>query len=258
MPAGGSASRAAVHCASTVALRLGGGSDRVEYHLSRGGLIDTGTDGDYVVAGRRDGALPRGLVTVDTGDGLDWITWFGAPSATSLTADDNVIDGIANENLLVHNAEAFQGTDFADRLWGSARADVFLGGNGDDSLAGGDGGDLFVSIDADGADDHHGGPGIDGVNYGPRSASVGVNVSLDNVANDGVPFERDNVRSNVENVFGTPGPDKLFSFAAFSTLDGGGGDDDRLEGGAGPDNLVGGPGPRHAARRDRRRHRLGS
>jgi hypothetical protein len=235
---------ATVECApgtAKVALHLLGGSDRVDWRAPQAATIDTGADSDHVAAGHRPGNLPRGLVTIVGGDGFDWISWSDAPGPTSVTADDDVLDGIAGENLLVHGFEGYQGSPFADRLWGSARADAFLGGNGDDSLAGGDGGDLFVSVDGDGADDHHGGPGIDGINYGPRSASPGVNVSLDNVANDGAPFERDNVRSNVENVFGTPGPDKLFSFAAFSTLDGGGGDD-RLEGGAGPDNLVGGPG----------------
>ncbi|MDW5597221.1 calcium-binding protein [Conexibacter stalactiti] len=226
---------------ASLSLRLAGGSDRLDYRAPQAAFVDAGPDSDYVTAGHREGSLPRGVVTLAGGDGFDWISWFDAPSATSVTADDNVLDGIANENLLVHGFEGFHGTAFADRLWGSARADVFLGGNGDDSLAGGDGGDLFVTVDGDGADDHHGGPGVDGINYAPRSATPGVNVSLDNVANDGAPFERDNVRGNVENVTGTPGPDKLFSFSAFSTLDGLGGDD-RLEGGDGPDQLIGGAG----------------
>lgn len=235
---------AAVECAAGTAklsLQLLGGSDRVDWQAPQSGTISTGADSDNIAAGHRPGNLPRGLVTVDAGDGFDWISWFDAPSAVSVTADDDVLDGIAGENLLVHGVEGYAGSAFADRLWGSARADVFLGNGGDDSLAGGDGGDLFVSVESDGADDHHGGPGVDGINYGPRGAAQGVNVSLDNVANDGVPFERDNVRSNVENVTGTPGPDKLFSFSAFSTLDGGAGDD-RLEGGDGPDHLIGGAG----------------
>lgn len=224
-----------------VAILLGGGNDRVEYRAPQAARIETGSGGDSIHAGGRDPSLPRQLVTIDGGDGFDWIEWARADRAVSVTADDDVLDGVAGENLLVRNLEGYQGSRFADRLFGSPRADVFIGNGGDDVLAGGEGGDLFVTTERDGADDHHGGPGVDGIHYGTRSGTTGVTVTLDNVADDGLPFERDQVRSNVENVTGTSFDDRLFSFGAFSTLDGGAGND-RLDGDAGPDQLIGGPG----------------
>ena len=77
-----------------------------------------------------------------------------------------------------------------------------------------------------------------------------VNVSLDDVANDGnaAASENDNVRTDVEDVWGGPGddhlvgndgPNKLFGDAGNDHLDGLGGDDELL-GGDGSDFLDGG------------------
>lgn len=245
--------------AARLELRLGAGQDRVDYQAPHAGLVDMGPDADYVQAGHRNPSLPRGTVTVDGGDSLDWIYWHDARGPVSVTADDNLLDGVAGEHLLVHNFEAYQGSAFDDRLWGGARADTFLANGGDDNVAGGAGGDLFIATQDDGTDDYHGGPDIDGIHYGTRSGTTGVNVSLDNVANDGVPFERDQVRSNVENITGTAGNDKLLSEGAFSTIDGGAGNDyidgatgnDVLIGGQGRDTLIGGPGVDNLAAADR-------
>jgi Ca2+-binding RTX toxin-like protein len=72
--------------------------------------------------------------------------------------------------------------------------------------------------------------------------SSNLNVSLDNVANDGVSGEGDNVKSSVEKVQGGSGDDTLSAnFAAFTgnaVLDGAGGND-TIIGGSANDTLFG-------------------
>jgi len=113
------------------------------------------------------------------------------------------------------------------------------GGGGRDQLAGGAGDDLFRSPSPDGADDYHGGPDRDAIDYFGRNQPLVV--ELNNVDDDGERDERDNVRSNVENLNGGSAGDVLRSLGAFSRLEGRGGDD-FLFGDAGPDTLIGGPG----------------
>src|SRR4051794_41937228 len=45
-----------------------------------------------------------------------------------------------------------------------------------------------------------GGPGVDTADY--SGALAGINVTIDDVANDGVPAEGDNVMTTIENVIG--------------------------------------------------------
>jgi Ca2+-binding RTX toxin-like protein len=108
-----------------------------------------------------------------------------------------------------------------------------------------------------------GGEGVDTVTYADRTA--GVNVSLDNVANDGTAAsasaigEGDNAHSDIENIVGGKGNDRLFGSDAANTISGGDGNDyiegrggadvieggggnDEIHGGAGNDQIYGGPG----------------
>ena len=90
---------------------------------------------------------------------------------------------------------SIDGNDGDDTLLGGAQKDTFYGGAGNDTSRGGPGADVFMADD--GADVFVGGAGIDRARYG---SEVGVAVSLDDVANDGIPGEGDNVRSDVEDV----------------------------------------------------------
>jgi hypothetical protein len=98
--------------------------------------------------------------------------------------------------------------------------------------------ETFITNFRDGADDYHGGPGRDFLSYHERIQPL--NITLDNVDNDGESGELDNVRSNVEDVTGGHAGDTISSLGAFSSLDGGprrGAD--ILDGGPGPDTLTG-------------------
>jgi hypothetical protein len=98
----------------------------------------------------------------------------------------------------------------------------------------------------------NGGSGVDGVTYAGRFSigfpgQAGVNVSLDDVANDGDPNldppddptlgEGDNVKSDVENVIGTKREDVLIGNNSRNVLDGGEAKD-TLTGGAAEDALM--------------------
>jgi Ca2+-binding RTX toxin-like protein len=120
------------------------------------------------------------------------------------------------------------------------------GGDGDDALVGGPRTDLLTG--GGGTDELIGYGGHDRADY--RDHWSPVTVSLDGVANDGVPGEGDNVHPTIEEVrgglspdhlIGGPGPDRLLGGPGGDTLDGLGGGD-ALTGGPGDDILNGGDG----------------
>jgi Ca2+-binding RTX toxin-like protein len=158
--------------------------------------------------------------------------------------------------------------DGADRLYAPS-VDLPLtvdGGDGDDQLSAGTGsstidggpGDDWLFADTPGAtaaDVFSGGSGHDTVFYTYRFTDQAI--TLDDTANDGNPGEGDDVRSDVEEVWGGfgddtitggPGNDILTGGEGVDTLSGLGGDDtldgwlgcqpDTLSGGTGDDKLI--------------------
>jgi Ca2+-binding RTX toxin-like protein len=121
-----------------------------------------------------------------------------------------------------------------DTMLGSAGNDVFYGGDGNDMMDGRLGGDQF-----------NGGGGIDTVNYESRTTRIVV--SMDGNFNDGTPGEgdrpgeRDNVKKDIEVLFGGQGNDTLYGNELANRIGGGGGSD-TVWAGAGNDTLIGGPG----------------
>ena len=221
-----SASRVECPANVTVDVSTFGDSDKVEYRLPHEGFVSLGD----------------GVVMYDGGPGHDKMDYGGADRGVSVTPEDGLAnDGRPGDREKVETTfEEFVGSNFDDGpLFGTPHTDLMDGGPGNDQIAGGGGGDVFVASPGDGADDYHGGPGRDTLEY--FRFSTPVTVSLDNVANDGAVGERDQVRSNVENLFGGSAADTSTSFGAFSQLDGRGGND-MLLGGSGPDTLSGGPG----------------
>ena len=87
-----------------------------------------------------------------------------------------------------------------------------------------------------GADDLSGGDGIDTADY---ELSARVTVTLDDQANDGSPGEKDNVRTDVENVEGGGDEDTFTGSNRGNRLDGAAGED-YIDGETGADQLLGG------------------
>ena len=189
-----------------------------------------GADGEDLLAGGRGAdRLDGGAGSDDLGGGE------GADAIVGGDAPDRLAGGDGNDDLEGGAAaDALTGDDGDDRLAGGAAADALDGGSGTDNLQGGEGGDTVVG--GDGSDDLSGGAGIDLASYAGRSTLA--TVSIDDVADDGGDGERDNVRTDVEQVQGGSGPDRLTGSPRADRLDGGAGDD-VLDGGQGPDTLLG-------------------
>ena len=234
----------------SVNVRTLGGDDHVRYRIPHRGTVELGEGSDTAHAAQR-AAAGRTIEQVDYfGDhgfanalpGHDIISYAGADRGVSLTPEDGAAnDGRPGDRENVGaDFEIIHGSALDDVLFGTPRPDMMFGDRGRDELAGGGGDDRFVGgALTDGADEYHGGPGRDTMDYAQRTQPL--TVFLDNVADDGETNEHDNVRSNVENVIGGSARDTLHSLGAFSRLDGRGGDD-LLFGENGPDTLLGGPG----------------
>jgi len=138
------------------------------------------------------------------------------------------------------------GGDGNDTFLGSYGQETWRGGSGDDRLIP----DRLVKIADDfpeqefGPDDFFGGPGFDTIDYHRQAPTddngnfIGVTVTLDGVANDGL---FDNVRPGVEHVIGTSVGDELGGRRGAETLEGREGPD-VISGGRGADLLLSGDG----------------
>jgi Ca2+-binding RTX toxin-like protein len=181
------------------------------------------------------GTVTPGPVTLDGGGGNDSLTGSSGGEIAS-TAVISILNG----------------GDGNDELNGGSKNDQLNGGGGNDTMRGNGGNDRLNG--GAGADNMFGGEGIDVVTYADRTA--GVNVSLDNVANDGTAAtatatgEGDNAHSDIENITGSQGNDRLIGSDAANSIGGGAGNDyiegrggnDVIEGSAGNDEIHGGEG----------------
>ena len=254
--------------------------------LEGGDFLDGGGDGDTLTGGDGNDIMRGGFGTpaADTyfgGPDIDQVIYDDRPDSSplSITIDNVADDGIPGENdnirtdvenvdggpgpdTITGNGEdnVLQGRDGDDTIVGAGgddtlRGDIGFGSFGDDDLNGGGGDDLLFGGPG-GNDDFRGSAGFDTVSYSELSTGTGTDVTINDVANDGPAGENDNVRTDVESVFGgsgvdditgSPGPDVLLGFAGADILDGAGGDD--LLDGEGPqfftpegDVLIGGTG----------------
>jgi ELWxxDGT repeat protein len=181
------------------------------------------------------------IVFVDGQGGDDTITLDGRGLNNPIVhgGDGNDIIKVSNwnpaANLLSQTLD-YNKAYLSATAYGDAGDDTFLGGNNANDYFGGDGSD---KIDYTNALDV---PYVwsDG-RWSPNFlVHRGINVSLDNVANDGETGS-DNVHSDIEEVIGGRGNDTLTAGNSAATLVGAEGDD-KLTGGAGNDSLDGGDG----------------
>lgn len=144
----------------------------------------------------------------------------------SVTADVIIAGGDGDDQL--------QGGSGDDRIQGGNGRDVLNGQGGDDQLEGGADNDRLLG--GPGADIFDGGAGTDTADYTARITDLSID--LDNVADDGNAGEGDNVRTNVENIWGGRGNDYLGGSKAGNQLKGNYGND-TIRGGGGNDNIYG-------------------
>ena len=175
----------------------------------------TGTSKADVICGLGGNDVIRGLGgndTVDGGAGTDIL---------SGGAGNDAVDGGAGNDKA-------KGEDGNDVLTGDAGNDSLNGGAGNDTLHGETGADVFV-----------GGAGVDTANYSEKAKNLALDI--DNKADDGALGEKDNIKTDVENITGGLGNDKISGSSESNSLLGGSGND-VISGGSGNDNINSGSG----------------
>ncbi|MFO0723524.1 MAG: calcium-binding protein [Myxococcota bacterium] len=215
-----------------------------------------GGDGDDVIYGGEgndtftSGALADGADDIHGGAGTDVMDYSARTASVTVTIDGNADDGAVGEtdniNTDVENLKGGHGDDSLtgsaqdNVIWGGPGADSISGGDGDDTLNGDAGDDTFLcGTSTDGADIFSGGAGIDTVDYSSRTATL--TITINGTANDGEDGENDNVKTDVENVYGGSGPDDITGSSGNNILEGRAGND-TIHGGAGNDTIRGGAG----------------
>ena len=196
------------------------------------------------------GDAADGADQMSGGEGLDTVSYARRTSSVAVTVDDLADDGAPGEaDDVASDIEVVTGGQGDDTLTGGAGpqtinggpgADTIDGGPGDDVLNGGPGDDVFdCGTSTDGADVLSGGLGVDTADYSGRTATLAI--SLNNNAGDGQEDEDDNVKSDVENVYGGSVRDVIVGSSSDNILEGRDGDDE-IHGGGGHDTIRGGDG----------------
>ncbi len=257
----------------------GGGDDTVRFDGisgtipgdTTGGSADLGSGNDTFTglgsgssADTVDGG--EGADTIDGGAGNDAITG-GAGNDLLMGGEGNDgVDGGGNDDAVSGGPgdDLVAGGDGADSLSGDLGNDALAGGAGNDQLIGKAGNDRLdggagddslefaasgaLSDAGEGADDLHGGTGVDLLSYHERTAPI--RLTLDELPGDGATGENDNVHNDIETVIATKLADTLIGDDLGQDLYGNGGDDtidgrggdDLLNGGTGEDTIRGGAG----------------
>jgi len=195
--------------------------------------IDLNGDGDADVT-----APSGGKITLKALGGNDLVD----ASAYTGAARLRLHGGNGNDSITGGpGGDIISGNAGDDTLFGGAGNDTIYHGLGADKVRAGSGSDS-ISTDVNGlptgagdaGDDLRGNAGSDTVRYSSRS--VGIVVTLDDLADDGEPGENDNVHFDVENVVAGAGDDVLVGSSVRNVLVGGTGANE-LYGGDGDDDL---------------------
>lgn len=187
-----------------------------------------GSSGDTLYGGAGDDKLRSGAGSTDSlfgGDGNDVLLGGAGTKSFLGEAGNDVVD-----------AGSGNGT-----FSGGAGDDRINGNTGTETLTGEDGNDTIELPARGGVSTINGGAGDDTVSFAMRGASV--NVSLDNVANDGVSGENENVgdsaSTGIEHIEGGIADDVLSGDSAWNYISGNRGSDS-ISGHGGNDILFGG------------------
>jgi Ca2+-binding RTX toxin-like protein len=211
---------------------LGGAGDDTLTGNNAVNVLSGGAGNDLLDPGRGAGDQLIGGLDSDT------VTYATRTATVSLDADGLADDGEAGEaDVIDTDVENLVGGSAADRLTGTAGANVLSGGAGNDVLDGRDGADVLL-----------GGAGTDTADYSARAAAV--TADPDGAADDGELGEGDTIETDVEGSAGGAGNDILTGGTGSNVLSGGDGadvldglqGDDDLDGGLGDDEVTGGSG----------------
>ena len=169
----------------------------------------------------------------------DVICGLGGNDTISGAGGNDTIDGGAGNDKLSggDGNDAIDGGAGNDVISGQKGNDALTGDNGNDSLNGGDGNDTLQG--ETGADLFIGGAGADTATYSDKTKNL--TLDIDNKADDGIAGEKDNIKSDVENITGGKGNDAITGSSGVNVISGGTGTD-TINGGAGNDSLNGNSG----------------
>ena len=159
--------------------------------------------------------------------GKDTINGLGGSDTIDGGAGNDILSGGAGNDLIDGGAgnDAINGEIGNDILSGDSGNDTLNGGAGNDSLQGEAGADVFA-----------GGAGSDTATYAEKLGDA--NLDTDNKADDGVVGEKDNIKSDIENIIGGSGNDTITGGSGANIIAGGLGND-TINGGAGADTIEG-------------------
>jgi Ca2+-binding RTX toxin-like protein len=213
--------------------------------------LSSGLGDDLLFGGAGDDILDGGLGldSMDGGEGTDTVTYsfFTGELAANLETGLVSFPGSSNRTETLTSIENLIGSRGNNTIIGSAvnnvlsgddGHDVISGGNGDDVLNGGNGNDLLDG--GFGFDTIDGGAGVDTVTYDFFDGGLEADLQTGTVTLTGSATPADAL-SNIENLTGSRGNDRLWGSAENNVLSGNSGDD-VLDGRAGLDTLLGGLG----------------
>ena len=224
---------------------------------TQGEQVDLGIEGGFAFVQSARGATSASADCAQTDDTRVDCTPAAAFVVNLLGLDDSVnADAVTGPmTLIAHggagsdilsgtpNNDALYGEDGGDNLYGHAGNDLLDGGAGDNTYDDGAGDDTIVGgpnndtwHPGPGRDSFSGGAGDNTVDYRDRTAPV--TVTVDGQADDGEAGEGDNVGTQVEEIAGGSGNDRLAAGAFGANISGGAGND-TITGSPEEDRLVG-------------------
>ena len=222
------------------AIRGGGGNDTLQGGAGNDTLYSSG-GADVFTGGAGSDTVTYASNSDDLNISLDNVANDGGVNELDNVDDTNetIVGGSGDDVISVSNSAKITRVLFGgagnDSLVGGVANDRLSGDDGNDTLVGGAGNDLLIG--GAGSDVFSGGKGGgDAVTYGYATAPL--TVSIDNIANDGVAGEQDNVKTDVENIYGGSGSDTLTGSSADNVIYGGAGND-LITGLGGKDSLFG-------------------
>ena len=173
------------------------------------------------------------ILNADTGKTVVQAVQFGKMVFNDISS---LVIGALNGTSILHHTVYFNGADGGDNLDASASdtSVVATGGNGNDTLIGGLADDTFTG--GPGNDTIDGGAGIDTVVYSSATQGIVVNLSLAQNQATGPEIGTDQI-TNIENVIGGSGDDRITGGIGANLIDGGAGADVMI-GGLGDDAYV--------------------